>query len=162
MLPAAKYYKSLPQKRMASEVIFCNEKGQVLLVKPTYKKRWGVPGGSVEKNESPKQAAIREVKEELGLKITQLPLVGVDYTIPSGPKDEAIMFVFYGGILNSKDIRKIKLPAEELSDYVFVPVSKAKVMVRDEQIHISLPERLEESLKKITTDALYLEDGKPR
>lgn len=33
--------------------------------------KWGIPGGKIEKNETPLQAAIREVKEETGFDISQ-------------------------------------------------------------------------------------------
>lgn len=41
--------------------------GRVLLVQPTYKPTWEVPGGSVEAGESPAAAAAREVAVELGV-----------------------------------------------------------------------------------------------
>ncbi|MCL4397601.1 NUDIX hydrolase [Patescibacteria group bacterium] len=163
MLTGVDYYKSLPRKRMASEVFFINKKGEILLVKPTYKDRWGVPGGVVEKDESPKQAATREVKEELNLTIRKLKLIGVDYTLPYGPKDEAIMFDFFGGVLKENDIRKIKLPKEELSDFVFVAINKAVPMVTSLKTHTSLPKRLKRCLAKVDkTEVLYMEGGEIR
>ena len=36
--------------------------------------KWGIFGGGIEKNESPKQAAIRELKEELNLSINSRDL----------------------------------------------------------------------------------------
>ena len=63
------WYESLPKKRMGSGALFLNEQGLLLLVNPTYKPQWEIPGGLVELNESPHTACIREVKEEIGLKI---------------------------------------------------------------------------------------------
>src|SRR2546427_4897446 len=53
--------------RIAAGVLFRDPDGRVLLVKPTYKAGWDIPGGYVEPGESPKQAALREVREELGI-----------------------------------------------------------------------------------------------
>jgi 8-oxo-dGTP diphosphatase len=43
--------------------------GHVLLVKHSYRKRWGVPGGLLQKGEDPGDAAKREVFEEVALEV---------------------------------------------------------------------------------------------
>ena len=35
---------------------------------------WGIPGGKIEKNESPRIAVIREIREEVGLNIDDASL----------------------------------------------------------------------------------------
>ena len=55
--------------RVAAGALFSDESGRVLLVKPTYKKTWDIPGGYVEPGESPRAACIREIREELGLSV---------------------------------------------------------------------------------------------
>ncbi len=45
------------------------EDGAVLLVRQTYRRHWGIPGGLLEKGERPEEAALREVREETGLEI---------------------------------------------------------------------------------------------
>lgn len=67
MLPANQYVASLARKRMAAGALFRDVAGRVLLVEPTYKENWEVPGGAVEQDESPTAACRREVLEELGL-----------------------------------------------------------------------------------------------
>ena len=47
--------------RVAAGVLIRDDAGRVLLVKPTYKDGWEIPGGYVEKGESPHAAATREV-----------------------------------------------------------------------------------------------------
>ena len=53
---------------------------RVLLVRLSYRKRWGLPGGLVARREVPAAAAIREAKEEVGLAVepTGPPAVVVD------------------------------------------------------------------------------------
>lgn len=58
---------TLPRKRMGSGVLVRDELGRVLVVKPTYKQSWEIPGGAVEADESPRTTCRREVEEELGL-----------------------------------------------------------------------------------------------
>ncbi len=43
---------------------------------------WGLPGGSVEPGESVSEAVVREVREETGLDVTPLRLIGV-YSAPA-------------------------------------------------------------------------------
>ena len=50
------------RKRMAATVLFTDAQGRVLVVEPTYKPRWELPGGAVERDESPWRAAGREVE----------------------------------------------------------------------------------------------------
>ena len=46
--------------------------GGVLLVRHTYRARWGIPGGLLARSEHPEDAARREVREEVGIAITLL------------------------------------------------------------------------------------------
>jgi 8-oxo-dGTP diphosphatase len=55
-------------------IIFVNSKREVLLQmrgesEAYYPNHWTLPGGRVETGESPEQALVREVKEELGIKL---------------------------------------------------------------------------------------------
>jgi len=68
--------------RVAAGVLFRDAQGRVLLVKPTYKDGWDIPGGYVEPGESPKQAARREVLEELGIEPPIGRLLVVDWAPP--------------------------------------------------------------------------------
>jgi ADP-ribose pyrophosphatase YjhB (NUDIX family) len=54
--------------------------GRVLLVRHLYRKRWGLPGGLLQRHETPPDAARREVREEVGLDILLVgePAVNVD------------------------------------------------------------------------------------
>lgn len=48
-------------------VIVFNEQGQVLLAHATGSRWWDLPKGGAEAGETPRQAALREVREETGL-----------------------------------------------------------------------------------------------
>ena len=50
-----------------------------IILKPTYKNHWLLPGGVVEANESPRQACIREVKEETDIDCQLTRLLCIDY-----------------------------------------------------------------------------------
>ena len=56
------------------------EDGAMLLVRLSYRMRWGVPGGLLKRGEEPADAARREVREEVGVEIELIgePAVVVD------------------------------------------------------------------------------------
>lgn len=46
------FHCSLPTNRMAAGCVLRNVAGEILVVKPTYKDYWELPGGAVEHDES--------------------------------------------------------------------------------------------------------------
>ena len=124
-MPENNYYQTLPKKRIAAGALFFNENNELLIVKPTYKDYWQIPGGVVEKDESPRDGCIREVKEEIGLDIDIKKFLCADYIYISSEEREGIIFIFYGGILTPFQIENIKLPKEEISECKFLKTEEA-------------------------------------
>ncbi len=147
------YYKTLPKKRVGVGALFFNKKKELLIVKPTYKDYWSIPGGVVDENESPRAACTREIGEEINLKIKSLDFVCVDYKHQEENKTESLQFIFYGGILNENQIKKIKLPKKELSDFKFEPIGKALP-----KLSKTLALRIRSSF--IKSKKVYLEGGR--
>ena len=106
----------MSRPRVAAGALFFDELGRLLLVKPTYKERWDIPGGYVEPGETPSEACVREVKEELGLTRVIGRLLVVDWA-PSPSEGDKILFVFDGGDLTREELAEIRLPEEELSEF---------------------------------------------
>ena len=52
----AGFHRSLPMKRMGAGALIRDLDGNVLMVKPSYKDGWELPGGAVEDDESPADA----------------------------------------------------------------------------------------------------------
>ncbi|MFG1927790.1 NUDIX domain-containing protein [Cryptosporangium sp. NPDC048952] len=147
-------YSTLPTKRSASGVLFTRDDDTVLLVEPVYKPDWEVPGGTVELNESPRAAAIREVGEELGLTITPGRLLIVDWVPPRDTRTEGVMFLFTGGELNTAAIH---LPPEELRSWAWCSPEEAEARASP-----LLARRIRAALTAHATGgSLYCEDGVP-
>jgi 8-oxo-dGTP pyrophosphatase MutT (NUDIX family) len=132
------YISGLPKKLVGTAVLFFNTKGELLIVKPNYKDGWLVPGGSADEDESPLQCAIREMKEEIGLNLFDLKLVGVYYGYKKGIHTDSLKFIFYGGVLTIDQIKQIKLQVEELEEYKFVSPEDA-VPLLSQSLQKSVP-----------------------
>lgn len=123
------FSETLPKKRMAAGVLFVNERGQILLVHPTYRPDWLLPGGSVDADESPHVCAIREVREELGLDVRVGRLLCLEYHARMGAKTESLQFIFAGEPLSAAQIARITLPADELSEWRWVALDDARELL---------------------------------
>jgi ADP-ribose pyrophosphatase YjhB (NUDIX family) len=118
------------RKRVAADVLITDQTGRVLLVDPTYKEGWDIPGGMVEANEPPRAAAERELREELGLMLTVGRLLVVEWVPPHGPWDDQLMFIFDGGTLDDATIAELRLTDEELAGLRFVTLAEAKPLLK--------------------------------
>jgi len=67
----------------------------VLLLETSYKEDLEIPGWIIEQGESPKQAAEREVQEELWIEISLWKLLVCEYQITD--EFECYAFIFDGG-----------------------------------------------------------------
>jgi ADP-ribose pyrophosphatase YjhB (NUDIX family) len=105
--------------RVAAGALFFDDDGRVLLVRPTYKTHWDIPGGYVEPGESPRAACVREIREELGLDLPVSGLLVVDWA-PAEREGDKMLFVFDGGILAKDTQDLITFPDGELNEWRFV------------------------------------------
>jgi 8-oxo-dGTP diphosphatase len=148
---------TLPRKRMGSGVLLTDAVGRVLLVEPTYKDYWELPGGGVEVDESPYDAAVRELKEELGLVVTPGRLLVVDWVPPRIGRTEGVMFIYSGGVLGAHQERDIVLPADELHSWAWCTEREA-----DERLSELLARRVRAAVRaREQSTTCYLENGTP-
>ncbi|MBU6534029.1 NUDIX domain-containing protein [Streptomyces sp. NPDC057245] len=147
------------RKRVAADVLLRDPSGRVLLVNPTYKPAWDLPGGMAEANEPPEDTARRELMEELGLRVTLLGLLVVDWVAPHGPWDDQLAFVFDGGTLDEDEDEADRLRPrdDELSEAAFVTAPEAAARLRNRTRR-----RFEHALHALDAERpLYLRDGTP-
>ncbi|WP_291418201.1 NUDIX hydrolase [Actinophytocola sp.] len=140
----------------AAGALFFDDEGRVLVVEPTYKPRWEIPGGMVEPGETPHEGCVREVAEELGLSVAVGRLLVVDWA-PHPDHGDKVLFVFDGGPLRAAAVAAIRLPADELAAYAFVAGDEV-----GEWLPPRLTRRVTEALRA-RADGItrYLENGVP-
>ena len=129
VIPRDLYVSSLARKWMAAGALCRDQAGHVLLVDPVYRDTWDVPGGVVEAEESPHAACRREVAEETGLERPLGRVLAVNW-VPSKPDyPEGLVVIYDGGVLAPGEISRIKVPAEELDGFAFVPPGEVAARV---------------------------------
>ncbi|MFF3688297.1 NUDIX domain-containing protein [Streptomyces sp. NPDC002187] len=111
---------------LAAGVLLFDDHDRVLLVDPTYKPGWEFPGGVVERGEAPARAGMREVAEELGIELDEVPnLLVVDWEPPRPPGFGGLRLLFDGGRLPEGDAGQVRLPGSELRGWRFVSEQEA-------------------------------------
>jgi 8-oxo-dGTP diphosphatase len=110
--------EGLARPRVAAGGLFTDETGRVLLVKPTYKDGWEIPGGYVQPGETPRAAVAREIVEELGVALPVGPLLVADWA-PSEREGDKLLFVFDGGVLSQEQDAKIAVDGVEISEHAY-------------------------------------------
>jgi 8-oxo-dGTP diphosphatase len=123
-IPKKAFLKTLPKKRISVGIVILNQANEVLMVKPTYKDHWTLPGGVVDQNESPREACIRETLEETGLKIKPKLILATLYTKDPKYSDESIHLMFFAGKINQKRIDSIITAKGEIEKFQFVCIDE--------------------------------------
>ncbi|AZM63689.1 MULTISPECIES: NUDIX hydrolase [unclassified Streptomyces] len=143
---------------VAAGVLLFDEHDRVLLVDPTYKPGWEFPGGVVERGEAPARAGMREVAEETGIQLDEVPaLLVVDWEPPTPPGFGGLRLLFDGGRLDSAEAGRLLLPGPELRAWRFVSEAEAADLLPPVRY-----ERLRRALRaRERGRAMYLEAGVP-
>jgi len=148
----------LPRVPASAGALIFDERGRLLVVNPTYKAHWTIPGGIMEADgETPWEACRREVREEVGLVVEHGRLVAVDFLRPRPSRPGGLRFLFDCGILPETTLRSIVLQEEELSEQRLVePVEALRLLSGPlrRRVGAALPARER-------NECVYLEDGRP-
>jgi 8-oxo-dGTP diphosphatase len=141
-------------KRMAICAIIRNAEDELLIVEPTYRNDWLLPGGIIEENESPREACEREIKEELGIDIKISRILCIEYQSAHSSKTESVQFIADGGIISDYEISKIQIQQSELKSYQFLKIESTKNI-----LNTLLSARLEFAFKALESNStIYIED----
>lgn len=156
LLPFDDYVRSLNRKRMSAGVVFSDAARRVLLVEPSYKPHWDLPGGAVDAEEAPWTTAVREVREELGIDPPPGRLLVIDYLSSDDRMPEGLAFIFDGGTITDAQVDDLSITDPEILSARLFSLDEAATKVKP-----SLTRRLEVALDVAQDGGLALcENGK--
>ncbi len=145
---------ALPTMPASAGALVRGRKGRPLILKPTYKGGWTIPGGVVEIGESPWEACRRETKEECGLDVGVGRLVCVDFLRPRPGRPGGMRFLFDCGLFDDAVLGTVVIPSEEIAASRLVPLETALPL-------LSGPVRRRVRAAFESKQVRYLEDGRP-
>ncbi len=173
---------ALPAIPASAGALIYDRAGRLLILKPTYKSGWTIPGGVMEADgETPWDACRREVREECGLELRGGRLAGVDFrpcppapgggdrvALASGVGDEAEEGPVYRrpeegggsrvlcdcGVVDDAELASVTVQPEEVAEFRLVPLDEALELLRP-------PIRRRVRAATRHRRCVYLEDGRP-
>jgi len=145
----------LPAIPVSAGALTFDRAGRLLILKPTYKTGWTIPGGVMENDgETPWDACQREVREECGIELRSGRLACVDFRSGRPGHPGGIRFLFDCGPADDAALAAIKLQPEEIAEHRFVPLDTALALLRP-------PIRRRVRAVSRHRGFVYLEDGRP-
>ncbi|WP_432020151.1 NUDIX domain-containing protein [Streptomyces sp. 1222.5] len=107
----------------AAGAIFTSSDRKILLVKPSYKPKWEIPGGCMEAGESPLATCVREVREELSISPPIGRLLLAEWVCNSSRKGH-LLFLFDGGMLAPQYAREMIPDGREVVAFKWFTISQ--------------------------------------
>ena len=152
---------AVPRIPVSAGAMVFDRSGRLLILKPTYKSGWTIPGGVMEADgETPWDACRREVREECGLDLQAGRLACVDFRRPRPERPGrpgnpgGIRFLFDCGPLDDERFAAVVLQATEISEYRLVRLPAALKLLRK-------PIRRRVAAARRGGAPRYLEQGRP-
>ena len=115
------------RKKVSAGGIAFDTDGRILLVNPSYKARWDLPGGILEAGEDPITGLRREIREELGVDCRVGALRAVDYGASDWEGAEIIMLTFL-----------VELDGKSPADFDFSDGEITEVAYHDPQVALTM------------------------
>jgi 8-oxo-dGTP diphosphatase len=152
---AAAGEERLPAIPVSAGALIFDRSGRLLILKPTYKTGWTIPGGVMEADgETPWDACRREVSEECGIELHRSRLACMDFRRPKPGRAGGIRFLFDCGQVSDAALAGIVVQPEEVSEYRLAAVPDALGLLRG-------PIRRRVGAATGSRRLVYLEDGRP-
>jgi 8-oxo-dGTP diphosphatase len=144
----------IPRIPASAGALIYDSGGRLLILKPSYKKGWTIPGGQMEPGESPWDGCRRETNEECGLTLEQGRLVCVDFRPAKQGRPGGLRFLFDCGRFGDSELAAIRLQEDEIEEYRLAALDEAVGLLSG-----PIGRRVEAAAGR--KDCIYLEDGRP-
>ncbi|HEX4719894.1 MAG TPA: NUDIX hydrolase [Thermoleophilaceae bacterium] len=143
----------IPRIPASAGALIYDSRDQLLILKPTYKKGWTIPGGQIDPGESPWEACRRETEEECGLVLESARLACVDFRPAGRQRPGGVRFLFDCGKFSDDVLGEIRLQEEEIEEHRFAELGEALLL-------LSAPVRRRVMEAAGRDHTVYLEDGR--
>jgi 8-oxo-dGTP diphosphatase len=145
----------LPTVPASAGALIFDRAGRLLILKPTYKTGWTIPGGVMEADgETPWDACRREVREECAIEVRAGRLACVDFRPGRPGRAGGIRFLFDCGPADEAALDAITVQPEEIAEFRLVHLGTALDLLRS-----PIRRRVRAATKH--RRCVYLENGRP-
>ena len=145
----------LPTIPVSAGALIFDATGRLLILKPTYKTGWTIPGGVMEATgETPWEACRREVREECGIEVRAARLACTDFRPARPGRPGGIRYLFDCGRADDAALAAITLQPAEIAEYRLAPLDSALTLLRP-----AIRRRVRAATRR--RRFVYLENGRP-
>ena len=145
----------LPTIPVSAGALIFDSTGRLLILKPTYKTGWTIPGGVMEADgETPWDACRREVREECGIDVRAGRLACTDFRPARPGRPGGIRYLFDCGQADDDALAAITLQPDEISEYRLASLDAALTLLRP-----AIRRRVRAATRR--RRFVYLENGRP-
>ena len=145
----------LPMIPVSAGALIFDPTGRLLILKPTYKKGWTIPGGVMEADgETPWDACRREVREECGIDVRAGRLACTDFRPARPGRPGGIRYLFDCGRADDAALAAITLQPAEIAEYRLASLDTALPLLRP-----AIRRRVRAATRR--RRFVYLENGRP-
>jgi len=145
----------LPMIPVSAGALIFDSTGRLLILKPTYKTGWTIPGGIMEADgETPWEACRREVREECGIEVRAGRLACTDFRPARPGRPGGIRYLFDCGPADDAALAAITLQPEEIAEHCLASLDAALPLLRP-----AIRRRVRAATRR--RRFVYLENGRP-
>jgi len=145
----------LPMIPVSAGALIFDSTERLLILKPTYKTGWTIPGGVMEADgETPWEACRREVREECGIEVRAGRLACTDFRPARPGRPGGIRYLFDCGPADDAALAAITLQPEEIAEHRLASLDIALTLLRP-------PIRRRVRAATRHRRFVYLENGRP-